>query len=200
MGHRAFRRDERGPHVAQRYRRRCQRPVAAARGVVNGCPRSFPQRPRTSAGFRASTQRSSRVLLECLEFLPGIGTATPSDVVTGLAKRLSALVLVLAMVATASGTAFAQNRHPICEAKQHDCGQPANIPSCCCGDLGAPRDAGTPAQSRTDVASGPLNDACAAAIQISSPGSSRRDRHPGVVAAPVGASRTHDLFAEGRVS
>jgi len=57
------------------------------------------------------------------------------------------------MVTTASGTAFAQTRHPVCEAKQHDCGQPAKISSCCCGDLGAPRDAGTPAQSRTDVAS-----------------------------------------------
>jgi hypothetical protein len=93
-------------------------------------------------------------LLEYFGFLPGIGTATPSDVVTGLAKRLSALVLVLAMEATTSGTAFAQNRHPVCEAKQHDCGQPAKISSCCCGDLGTPRDAGTPAQSRTDVASG----------------------------------------------
>ena len=121
---------------------------------MNGRPRSFPHAPRTFAGFPASAQGSSRVLLECLGFLPGIGTATPSDVVTGLAKRLSALVLVLAMEATTSGTAFAQNRHPVCEAKQHDCGQPANIPSCCCGDLGTLRDAGTPAQSRTDVASG----------------------------------------------
>jgi hypothetical protein len=61
------------------------------------------------------------------------------------------------MVATASGTALAQNRHPVCEAKQHDCAQPAKISSCCCGDLGTPRDAGTPAQSRTDVAGGPSN-------------------------------------------
>jgi len=74
--------------------------------------------------------------------------------VTGLGKRLSALVLTLAMMATASGIAFAQNRHPVCEARQHDCGQPAKISSCCCGDPGAPRDAGTPAQSRADVASG----------------------------------------------
>lgn len=72
---------------------------------------------------------------------------------TGLAKRLSALVLALAMVATTSGTAFAQNRHTVCDARQHDCGQPAKISSCCCGDLGTPRDTGTPAQSRVDVVS-----------------------------------------------
>jgi len=72
--------------------------------------------------------------------------------VTGLAKRLSALVLASAMVASASGSVFAQNRHPVCEAKQHDCGQPARISSCCCGDLGAPREAGTPAQSGTELA------------------------------------------------
>jgi len=75
-------------------------------------------------------------------------------VVTGLAKRLSALGLVVAMIATASGLAFAQNHHPVCEATQHDCGQPAKISSCCCGDLGALRDTGTPAQSRVDVVSG----------------------------------------------
>jgi hypothetical protein len=58
------------------------------------------------------------------------------------------------MVATASGTTFAQGRHPVCEAKQHDCDQPAKISSCCCGDLGTPRDAGTPAQSRTELTDG----------------------------------------------
>ena len=102
---------------------------------------------------------------------------------TGLAKRLSALFLVAAMMATTSGSAFARNRHPTCEAKQHDCGQPAKMSSCCCGDLGTPRDSATPAQSRTDVAGGvatapvppqldlslPATDA-AVAIQASPPG------------------------------
>lgn len=77
-----------------------------------------------------------------------------SDVLTGLRKRLSALTLVVAIMTTATGSALPQNRHPACEAKQHDCGQSARISSCCCGDLGAPRDAGTPAPSRSDVASG----------------------------------------------
>ena len=73
---------------------------------------------------------------------------------TRLAKRLSALVLVAVLAATTSASAVAENRHPACEAKQHDCGQAAKIASCCCGDLGTPSDAGTPAQARTNLASG----------------------------------------------
>jgi hypothetical protein len=89
-----------------------------------------------------------------LGFLHGIGPAAHGDVVTGLARRLSALTLVVALVATTSGSAFAQGRHPGCEAKQHDCGQTAKISSCCCGDPGTPKEAGTPAQTRADVSSG----------------------------------------------
>jgi len=87
-------------------------------------------------------------------FASGIGTALSGDVVTRLAKRLSAAVLVGVMAAVTSASAFAEDRRPACEAKQHDCGQAAKISSCCCGDLGTPRDAGTPAQSRIDLASG----------------------------------------------
>ena len=72
------------------------------------------------------------------------------------AKRLSAVGLVVAMIATASGSLFAQSRHPVCEAKQHDCDQPAKISGCCCDDLGTSGDTGTPAQSRVDVVSGPI--------------------------------------------
>jgi hypothetical protein len=85
--------------------------------------------------------------------LHGIGAARDTDVVTGLRTRLSALSLVVAIMATTAGSAFAQNRHPACEVRQQDCGHSAKIASCCWGDPGAPRDAGTPAQSRTDVAS-----------------------------------------------
>jgi hypothetical protein len=74
--------------------------------------------------------------------------------VTGLASRLSGLALVVVLVATTSGSTLAQNRHPACEAKQHDCGQGAKISSCCCGDLGTQGDVGTPASSRANVASG----------------------------------------------
>jgi len=73
--------------------------------------------------------------------------------------------LVVALVATTSGSAFAQNRHPACEAKQHDCGQGAKISSCCCGDLGTQGDTGTPAPSRTDVTSGVATTSLAAQFE-----------------------------------
>jgi len=83
-----------------------------------------------------------------------MGTAVEANVVVALRKRLSAVALVVAFVATAGGSAFAHHRHPACETRQHDCGQPAKISNCCCGDLRVPSDAGTPLQSRSDVASG----------------------------------------------
>jgi hypothetical protein len=74
--------------------------------------------------------------------------------VTRLRSKASALVLLAAIVAATGGGAFAGDRHPTCETRQHDCGDTAKIASCCCGDVGAPRDAGTPAQPRIDVANG----------------------------------------------
>jgi len=59
--------------------------------------------------------------------------------------------LIAGLLAGTGGSLFAQDRHPVCEAKQHDCGQPAKISSCCCGDVGTSPDAGTPAQSRTEL-------------------------------------------------
>lgn len=64
------------------------------------------------------------------------------------------MTLVVALVATTSGSAFAMGRHPACEAKQHDCGQTTKISSCCCGNLETPGDVGTPAQTRADAGSG----------------------------------------------
>lgn len=97
-------------------------------------------------------------------FRHGIDTALYRDVVTGLAKRFSVVALIVAMIATTGGSALAGNRHPACEAKQHDCGRLVKISSCCGGDLGMPGDAGTPAQSRTTavggVATAPLPPQC----------------------------------------
>jgi hypothetical protein len=124
---------------------------------MNGMPHSehrHESRPTRGADFPAPAQRPSGISLEFLGFLAGIGTAPRRYVVIALAKRLSAFVLAFAMLASASGTVFALNRHPVCEARQHDCGQPAKISTCCCDDLGTPREAGTPAQSRTELAAG----------------------------------------------
>jgi hypothetical protein len=46
---------------------------------------------------------------------------------------------------------FAQDRHPVCETEHHDCDQPVNISSSCCGDLDQVRDASVPAQARTEL-------------------------------------------------
>lgn len=78
-------------------------------------------------------------------------------VVTGFRRKLAALALIASTVA-AGVTVFAQPRHPVCAAKQHDCGESASIAGCCCGDDGlASRDAGTPAQSRTDLRTEPVS-------------------------------------------
>ena len=104
--------------------------------------------------FRHPEGRPARVAAETLTFPHGIATALLPAVVTGLAKRVSALGLVVAILATASGSLFASVRHQVCEGEQHDCEQPATISSCCCGDLGAPGNTGTPPQTRVEVVSG----------------------------------------------
>jgi hypothetical protein len=66
-------------------------------------------------------------------------------------NKLAALALMTAIAAATSGSAFAQDRHPVCTAKQHDCGRETTIASCCCGDVASSPDAGTAAQSRVAV-------------------------------------------------
>jgi hypothetical protein len=75
------------------------------------------------------------------------------DIVTGLRAKVWALTLIAGMLAAMSGTALAQNPHPFCAARQHECGGPATISSCCCGDLGGPHDTSAPAQPRTHLPS-----------------------------------------------
>jgi hypothetical protein len=55
------------------------------------------------------------------------------------------------VLATAGGQLFAQAIHPVCAAKQHDCGDSARISECCCGDAAAAHDETTPAQARIEV-------------------------------------------------
>jgi hypothetical protein len=71
--------------------------------------------------------------------------------VAGLRTKLAALALITGLLAAAGGSLFAQDTHPACAAKQHDCGKATRISECCCGDPGAARDAGAPARSRTEL-------------------------------------------------
>lgn len=70
---------------------------------------------------------------------------------TAVRMKLAALSVVAAIVAMAGGSVFAQAIHPVCVAKQHDCGKTARISKCCCGDQGAPQADSTPVQSRVEL-------------------------------------------------
>ena len=71
--------------------------------------------------------------------------------VSNLRTRLSAVALVISTLVVAGGSVLGQASHPVCLAKQHDCGRTATVSSCCCGDQGT-RDDATPAQSRVELA------------------------------------------------
>lgn len=88
----------------------------------------------------------------CGAFSDGTLGAVDRYVVTRLLRtKCSALALLVGFLAATAGPLFAQDRHPACETKHHDCGNPARIASCCCGDLGQFRDASVPAQARTEL-------------------------------------------------
>ena len=121
--------------------------------AASGCDTAgFPAAPW--AFFRASgargppTERFGRYFQR-----PSVGTGSAEDltVVTGLRTKLAPFALIVGLLAGTAGPLFAQDRHPVCEAKEHDCGKPAKISSCCCGDLGQVRDASVPAQARTEL-------------------------------------------------
>ncbi len=69
---------------------------------------------------------------------------------TALRTKLAAITLIAGTLAVTGGSVFAQDRHPVCAAKQHDCGRTATISNCCCGDQGTAHDEATPALSRVE--------------------------------------------------
>jgi len=64
---------------------------------------------------------------------------------------LSAVALVAALLSASGALLAAADRHPVCVAKDHDCGTAPTVGSCCCGDEAADRDDGTLAQPRVEV-------------------------------------------------
>ncbi len=71
---------------------------------------------------------------------------------TALCRRLAALSLLAATMAMSGGALFAQAMHPICVAKQHDCGKTPRLQACCCLDQGDRSDEATPAAGKTQIA------------------------------------------------
>jgi hypothetical protein len=73
------------------------------------------------------------------------------NTVTDLRTRLAALSVAAAIVAMTGGPLFAQTDHPICTARQHDCGNTPTLSKCCCGDQDPTRHDSTPVQPRVEV-------------------------------------------------
>lgn len=71
--------------------------------------------------------------------------------VSFLRTKVSAVSLVMSMLVAVAGPLFAQAGHPVCAAKQHECGKSAKVVKCCCGDQNASRNDSTPVQPRVEV-------------------------------------------------
>lgn len=117
-----------------------------------GGVRNFP-RPRW--GLRRHSGTLWVVATESLRLFDRFRLARwllyPGIVVTPLRMKLAALSLVTVIIAMTGGSVFAQAVHPVCIAKQHDCGKTAKILKCCCGDQDASRTDSAPVQPRVDV-------------------------------------------------
>lgn len=71
---------------------------------------------------------------------------------TALRTKLSTIVLVAAVLTAAGAPVFAAQLHPVCAAKQHDCGTTAKISKCCCDDQGSATNQSGPAEAKVQVA------------------------------------------------
>jgi hypothetical protein len=71
--------------------------------------------------------------------------------VSFLRKNVSAVLLVASALVAVGGPVLAQAGHPVCLAKQHECGTTAKISACCCGAQDASAPDSTPGQSRVEV-------------------------------------------------
>jgi hypothetical protein len=49
-------------------------------------------------------------------------------------RKLAVVGLIVVLLASAGGSAFAQAMHAACASRHHSCDQTARISACCCGD------------------------------------------------------------------
>jgi hypothetical protein len=64
--------------------------------------------------------------------------------VKSVCTSLSAISVVVALIGSASVSAFVAGIHPLCTAKQHDCGTGPLIQACCCADQSGTTDQTAP--------------------------------------------------------
>ena len=67
-----------------------------------------------------------------------------------------ASALLIAILGVAIAPAFAGFVHPVCVAKQHDCGTITKITSCCCGDQSGASNQTAPAPSPVHLMAMPV--------------------------------------------
>lgn len=82
----------------------------------------------------------------------GTPGARSADTVSCLRPKLSALVVIAAILAAAGAPLLAAPAHPACASRDHGCGRAATLAKCCCGEQGPASDQGAPIQTRVQVA------------------------------------------------
>ena len=119
-------------------------PFSNARWGKSGtCAGGIPTRLCPLPEFRRNGRNSSRFCWHGLCSLVGI--------VKPVRSGLSAVALIIAILGTATIPAFAAAAHPVCLAKQHDCGKTPSIRRCCCGDQSDGSDQSIPVPGKTSV-------------------------------------------------
>lgn len=100
---------------------------------------------------------------------------------------LPVLAMIIAIIGTATLPAFAAAVHPVCAAKQHDCGKTPSISQCCCGDQsnGSDQSAPIPGKASVNVTFIPVAPIFAAAAAPNPEGILIRERASSPRAAPV---------------
>ena len=82
--------------------------------------------------------------------------------------RLIAVIVVTCIAGAIALPAFAGSSHPVCVAKQHDCGKTLSIKPCCCGEQQNPADQTGPAASKVSLT---ITFVLVTAAGVDSPGS-----------------------------
>jgi hypothetical protein len=72
--------------------------------------------------------------------------------VSSLRRKLSAIVLIAAVVTTTGATLIAQGaQHEACATNHHECDDTARIAQCCCGHASDASNQGGPVESRVQL-------------------------------------------------
>jgi hypothetical protein len=133
----------------------------------------MPRVRQRAVMFRATNRRRGGFPADSTRNLPdfcGMDRALGSGVVNSVQRTASAFLVLTAIIGSAAVPAFSGLMHPLCAAREHDCGATPKIETCCCGDSQSSPSEGMPVQSRVVVAA-PLSTmpAMSNALQLVTP-------------------------------